>query len=90
MDSVGGTEKTLNFKDGEYVKYLYLVPKDDKISEGEEQLVCALLPEEDSAPVGDSYNAYVNIKDNDAVEKSQSGAQKSGFLCRRDREENLH
>ena len=71
MDSVGGTEKTLNFKDGEYVKYLYLVPKDDKISEGEEQLVCALLPEEDSAPVGDSYNAYVNIKDNDAVEKSQ-------------------
>lgn len=47
MDSVGGTEKTLNFKDGEYVKYLYLVPKDDKISEGEEQLVCALLPEED-------------------------------------------
>ena len=71
MDSVGGTEKTLNFKDGEYVKYLYLVPKDDKISEGEEQLVCALLPEEDSAPVGDSYNAYVNIKDNDAVERSQ-------------------
>lgn len=71
MDSVGGTEKTLNFKDGEYVKYLYLVPKDDKISEGEEQLVCALLPEEDSAPVGDSYNAYVNIKDNDAVEKSR-------------------
>ncbi len=71
MDSVGGTEKTLDFKDGEYVKYLYLVPKDDKISEGEEQLVCALIPEEDSAPVGDSYNAYVNIKDNDAVEKSQ-------------------
>lgn len=71
MDSVGGTEKTLNFKDGEYVKYLYLVPKDDKISEGEEQLVCALLPEDDSAPVGDSYNAYVNIKDNDAVERSQ-------------------
>lgn len=71
MDSVDGTETTLNFKDGEYVKYLYLMPKDDKVSEGEEQLVCALLPEDNSSPVGDSYNAYVNIKDNDEVESSK-------------------
>lgn len=71
MDNVSGSEQVLNFKDGEYVKYLYLVPKDDKISEAEEQLVCALLPVEGSAPVGESYNAYVNIKDNDGSETSK-------------------
>ena len=71
MDNVSGSEQVLNFKDGEYVKYLYLVPKDDKISEAEEQLVCALLPVEGSAPVGESYNAYVNIKDNDGSEASK-------------------
>lgn len=70
MNSVGGTETTLHFKEGEYVKYLYLVPKDDKIPEGEEQLVCALLPK-GNVPVGDSYHAYVNIKDNDAAEASR-------------------
>ena len=71
MDNVDGTTVTLNFKDGEYVKYLYLVPKDDDIAECEEQLVCALLPVEGSAPVGNSYNAYINIKDNETVEKSE-------------------
>jgi hypothetical protein len=71
FDSVGGTETTLTFEDGEYVKYLYLFPEDDDVAEAEEQLVLALLADDDSAPVGDTYNSYVNIVDNEEVEESE-------------------
>jgi len=70
FDSVGGTETTLTFQDGEYVKYLYLFPEDDKKAEAEEQLICTLLPAQENAPVGDSYHSYVNIVDNEEVEES--------------------
>lgn len=72
IDCVGGSETTLTFEDGEYVKYLYLVPEDDDVSESEEQVILGLLKDTaaDAAPVGDYYNAYVNIKDNDSFEQS--------------------
>ncbi|MBR4759259.1 MAG: leucine-rich repeat protein [Lachnospiraceae bacterium] len=65
---VGGSETDLTFEDGEYIKYLYLFPKDDDISEAEEQVMMALL-QEDEAPVGGSYTAYVKIQDNEAPEE---------------------
>ena len=69
LDSVGGSDVTLTFEDGEYVKYLYLFPEDDKEAEAEEQVLLALLQNDENAPVGDSYNAYVNIKDNEEKEE---------------------
>lgn len=68
LSAVDASEKELTFADGEYIKYLYFFPKDDKVSEAEEQMVMALLQTDDKAPVGSSYSAYVNIKDNDGKE----------------------
>ena len=71
LSTVGGSETELTFADGEYVKYLYLFTKDDKVAEAEEQLVMALIQSDDNAPVGGSYSAYVNISDNEEAEETK-------------------
>lgn len=76
LSAVGGSDVELTFEDGEYIQYLYLFPKDDKESEAEEQLIMALLQKDEKAPVGGSYSAYVNIKDNDAKEETSYAFEK--------------
>ncbi|MBE5870504.1 MAG: hypothetical protein E7294_04500 [Lachnospiraceae bacterium] len=70
LSLVGGSDMELTFADGEYVKYLYLFPKDDNEAEAEEQVIMALLQSDANAPVGGSYTAYANIKDNEEAVNS--------------------
>ncbi len=66
--SVEGTETTLRFKDGEYIKYLYLIPLNDKLSESEEQVLFALGKPSGGASRGEFYMAYLNIVDDEEPE----------------------
>lgn len=65
-----GTETTLEFEDGEYIKYLYIVLLNDNLSESEEQIMFALSSPEGGVKRGEFYMAYVNIKDDEEPEKS--------------------
>lgn len=67
--NVEGAETTLEFADGEYIKYLYLVPLNDEMSESEEQVLFALEKPEDGASRGEFYMAYLNIIDDEKPEK---------------------
>ncbi|NMB96496.1 MAG: hypothetical protein GYA02_07785, partial [Clostridiaceae bacterium] len=68
--SVPGTETTIEFKDGEYIKYLYIIPLDDDISESEEQILFALTNPTGGAVRGEFYMAYANIVDDEPIETS--------------------
>lgn len=66
--SVEGTETTLCFKDGEYIKYLYLVPLNDKLSESGEQVLFALERPSGGASRGEFYMGYADIADDEKPE----------------------
>ncbi|HYE83153.1 MAG TPA: S-layer homology domain-containing protein [Clostridia bacterium] len=66
--NVEGAETTLDFADGEYIKYLYLVPLNDKLSESEEQVMFALGKPTGGASRGEFYMAYMNITDDEEPE----------------------
>lgn len=68
--NVQGAETTIHFKDGEYIKYLYIVPLNDDIPESEEQVLFALTNPTGQAVRGEFYMAYANIKDDEAQENA--------------------
>ena len=68
--SLPGAETTIEFKDGEYIKYLYIVPLNDSLSESEEQILFALTNPTGGAARGEFYMAYANIGDDEEVEAS--------------------
>ncbi len=68
--NVPGSETTLVFNEGEYIKYLYLIPLNDQLSESEEQVLFALGQPKNGASRGEFYMAYANIVDDEAPEAS--------------------
>lgn len=66
--SMPGTEATIEFEEGEYIKYLYIVPLNDKLSESDEQVMFALTQPQGGASRGEFYMSYVNIKDDEERE----------------------
>lgn len=66
--NVEGTETTIKFGDGEYIKYLYLVPLNDKLSESEEQVLFALGKPTGGAVRGEFYMSYLNLIDDEKPE----------------------
>ncbi len=66
--SVEGTETTIKFGDGEYIKYLYLIPLNDKLSESEEQVLFALSKPSTGAFRGEFYMSYLSIIDDEEPE----------------------
>lgn len=68
--SMPGTEATIEFEEGEYIKYVYIVALNDKLSESEEQVMLALSQPEGGASRGEFYMSYVNIKDDEEKENS--------------------
>ena len=68
INQVAGVQTTLTFADGEYIKYLYLVPLDDEISESEEQVMIALENPTGGASRGEFYMGYANLADNETPE----------------------
>ena len=69
--SVEGTETTLQFKEGEYIKYLYLVPLNDKLSESREQVLFALGKPTGGASRGEFYMGYLDIIDDEEPETAK-------------------
>lgn len=62
-----GVTATLKFAEGEYKKVINVKLLDDEASESDEQMMFSLLNAA-SAEIGENYNGYVNILDNDDVE----------------------
>lgn len=67
---IPGAETTIEFKDGEYIKYLYIIPINDSISESEEQILFALTNPKGGAARGEFYMAYANLADDEEFEAS--------------------
>lgn len=67
--SVPGAQTTLEFEDGEYIKYLYLVPLNDEISESAEQMLFALVNPTGGAVRGEFYMSYGTIVDDEPEEE---------------------
>ncbi len=70
LERMPGTESTLEFAEDEYIKYIYIVPLNDKLSESEEQIMLALERPKGGASRGEFYMGYVNIKDDEDPEDS--------------------
>ncbi len=68
--SIPGAETTLTYKDGEYLKYIYIVPLDDKISEEDEQIMLMLENPTNGSARGENYMATAVVEDNEPLEKS--------------------
>jgi len=68
--SIPGAKATLTYKDGEYLKYIYIIPLDDKISEEDEQIMLMLENPTNGSARGENYMASAVIEDNEPVEKS--------------------
>ncbi|MDF2921509.1 MAG: phosphoesterase [Paenibacillaceae bacterium] len=66
--SIPGAETTLEFEDGEYIKYLYIVPLDDSLPESGEQALFALVNPTGGAVRGEFYMSYVNLEDDEEPE----------------------
>lgn len=66
--SIPGAETTLQFEEGEYIKYLYIVPLNDSLPESEEQALFALVNPTGGAVRGEFYMAYANFQDDEAPE----------------------
>ena len=69
-DNIPGMETTLTFKDGEYEKSIFIKPIDDDLSESEEQFMIVLSNATGGAEIGEFYNGWVNIVDNEVFEDS--------------------
>lgn len=70
LDKTPGMETTLTFKDGEYVKSIFIKPIDDDLSESEEQFIIVLSNAAGGAEIGEFYTGWVNITDNEVFEDS--------------------
>lgn len=68
LASLPGVTATLSFAPGEYRKDIKVKVKDDDKSESDE-VVLFVLQDAENAEIGDSYNGYLNIKDNDSHEQ---------------------
>lgn len=71
LSSMPGTEALIEFDEGEYIKYIYIIPLNDKFSESQEQFMLALENPDGGASRGEFYMSYVNINDDEELEKSQ-------------------
>jgi hypothetical protein len=70
FDRTPGMETTLTFKEGEYLKSIYIKMIDDDLSESEEQFIIVLSNATGGAEIGEFYTGWVNIQDNEAFEES--------------------
>jgi len=70
FDQIPGMETTLTFKDGEYLKSIYIRTIDDDLPESEEQFIIVLSNPTGGAELGEFYNGWVNIIDNEEFEVS--------------------
>ena len=70
LGAIPGAKASLTFKDGECIKYLRLVPKNDKISESDEQVIFMLENPTGDACRGEFYMSTVTIQDDDEIEES--------------------
>lgn len=68
-DDIPGQEYTFTFKEGEYMKSVYIDTIDDEVSESDEQ-VMFLLGNASVGEVSGSNTAYLNIQDNEESEKA--------------------
>jgi len=70
FDNTPGMETTLTFKDGEYLKSIFIKTIDDDLSESEEQFIIVLSNATGGAEIGEFYTGWVNIIDNEEFEES--------------------
>ena len=68
LQSLPGVTVKLTFSPGEYKKDIKVKVKDDNRSESDEVMIF-VLQEAEGAEIGDSYNGYLNISDNDDTEE---------------------
>ncbi len=68
LEALEGVSVRLTFAPGEYKKDIKIKVKDDSKSESDE-IVLFVLQDAENAEVGDSYNGYLNISDNDSHEE---------------------
>ena len=68
LQSLPGVTVRLDFAPGEYKKDIKVRVKDDDKSESDE-VILFVLQEAEGAEIGDSYNGYLNISDNDSHEE---------------------
>ena len=68
LESLEGVSVILTFAPGEYKKDIKIKVKDDSKSESDE-VVLFVLQDAENAEIGDSYNGYLNISDNDSHEE---------------------
>ena len=70
FDKAPGMETVLTFAEGEYSKTVYVIVKDDNISESDEQFALTLSKPEGGAEVGEFFNCLVNIVDDEELEQA--------------------
>ena len=68
LESLPGTTALLTFAPGEYKKEITIETIDDSLSESDEQILF-VLQDADGADIGEVYNGYLNIIDNDDKEE---------------------
>ncbi len=68
LEALEGVSVRLTFAPGEYKKDIKIKVKDDSKSESDE-VVLFVLQDAENAEIGDSYNGYLNIADNDSHEE---------------------
>lgn len=71
LRNLPGTETTLVFEEGEYLKYIYLVPLNDTLSESEEQILLFLSNPGGGAVRGEFDQAWVNLVDDEPREAAR-------------------
>ena len=81
-----GAETTVTFLEGEYIKYLYIVPVNDKIYKGDRQALFMLGETGGGAFRGESHMASVNIADDDAPEPFNFALNKKTAYVSNDRD----
>lgn len=71
LGSLPGAKATLTFGDGEYIKYLRLIPKNNTISQSDRQSVFMLENPTSGSCRGEFYMSTVTIKDDEEPESSR-------------------
>ncbi len=69
LNSLPGVTAVLTFAPGEYKKEIKIETIDDDLSESDEQILF-VLQDAEGAEVGETYNGYLNILDNDETEET--------------------
>ena len=69
QSAIPGVEYTLDFDEGEYAKKLIVNIKDNEIYKGDIQFMF-MLTDNEGAELSNDNSGYINIVDNDTVEKS--------------------